>query len=198
MKSLVLFLALAAAFTSVLRAAAPTPDSLPAPSAPPAAALVDNPLYPLWTTTAVGKTVTFNRVSQISGGAPVGGGPKPTTSKVKFLLTELTPEKALLKVGADPAKDGELLIVAAKLAPDDPALPKAAGQEDIKIGATTYACKVYYYTTRSATEAGRDTQGLPARITLWVAPSVPGGIVRRQVELTIKASYSTTDTWVGP
>jgi len=186
----VVFLALAT-LAPALRSADTTPPS------PPATALVDNPLYPFWTTAPVGKTVAFNRVTQISGGAPVGGAAKPTTSTVTFLLTELTPEKAVLKVGTDPAKDGELLTVAAKLAPDDPALPKAAGKEEIKIGATTYACTVYRYTTKSVVEAGLTTQGLAARITLWVAPGVPGGIVRRQVELAIKASYELVDTWTG-
>ena len=41
---------------------------------------------------------------------------------------------------------------------------------------------------------GRDAQGLRGRVTVWVAEGVPGGVVKRTISLTIRASYEITDT----
>jgi hypothetical protein len=156
---------------------------------------VANPLYSAWKGQE-GKTVTFNRSLQISGGAPIPGGQrKPISSQVQFALSESTAERAVIKVTNLPAADGaaETLTISANLMPDDPAYPKAAGTEDIKIGNMTYACKKYTYATNSKAEMGRDGQGLRGDVTVWVAEGVPGGVVQRQISLTIRVSYQITD-----
>jgi hypothetical protein len=156
-----------------------------------------NPLYGAWKGQE-GKSVTFNRSEQISGGAPIrGGGSRPaSTSRVEFALSEFTAEHAVIKVTAQsPAAGAEkTLTIPASLKPDDPAFPKAAGTEDLKIGDKTYACKKYTYSTDSEAEMGRSGQGLRGRVTVWLAEGVPGGVVKRQISLTIRASYEITDT----
>ena len=82
----------------------------------------------------------------------------------------------------------------ARLMPDDPALPKPAGSEELKIGDKTYSCAKYTYYTTSKAEMGREPQGLRGRVTVWVADGVPGGIVQRNISLTIRVSYNITDT----
>ena len=155
-----------------------------------------NPLYGAWKGQE-GKSVTFNRSEQISGGSPIrGGGSRPaSTSRVEFALSEITAEKAVIKVTArSPAGAEKTLTIPASLKLDDPAFPKAAGTEDLKIGDKTYACKKYTYSTDSEAEMGRSGQGLRGRVTVWLAEGVPGGVVKRQISLTIRASYEITDT----
>jgi hypothetical protein len=157
---------------------------------------VANPLYTAWKGQE-GKSVTYNRSLLISGGAPIPGGQrKPTSSSVRFVLSQFTAENALIKVATLPLVEGEskTLAIPAKLTPDDPSLPKLAGTEDLKIGDKTYACKKYTYSTNSEAEMGRSGQGLRGRATVWVAEGVPGGVVKREISLTIRASYDITDT----
>ncbi len=129
---------------------------------------VVNPLYTAWKGKE-GKTVTFNRSVQISGGAPMPGNQrKPISSQIQFALSEYTAEQALIKVTTLPAAAGaeKTLTIPAKLMADDPALPKEAGTEDLHIGDKTYACKKYTYSTDSEAEMGRSGQGLRARDSL--------------------------------
>lgn len=170
--------------TRVSPATAPTTQSAKEPGA--------NPLYEAWKNQA-GKTVTFSRSEQISGGAPTGGARPPTTTPVQFALTELTADQAVLKVTA---ADGapETLTIPAKFQANASAQPKAAGTEELKIGNKTYACTKYTYSTTSKAEIGRDPQGLSAQVTVWLAEGVPGGVVKRHITLTIRASYDITDT----
>ncbi len=157
---------------------------------------VANPLYNVWKGQE-GKTVTFNRSEQISGGAPVGGARPANISTVQFALAEFTAEQAVIKITTAPNVPAENLTIPAKFMANDPAFPKAAGTEDLKIGDKTYACTKYTYTTNSKAEMGRDGQGLRGRVTVWVAQGVPGGIVQRHISLTIRASYDITDTFAG-
>ena len=125
-----------------------------------------NPLYSVWKGQE-GKTVTFNRSEEISGGAPIigGGGTPAASSRVQFALSEFTAERAVIKVTNPGMANGaaETLTIPAKLMPDDPAFPKEAGSEDLKFGDKTYACKKYEYSTNSEAEMGRSGQGLAAR-----------------------------------
>ena len=50
------------------------------------------------------------------------------------------------------------------------------------------------YSTSSKAEMGRDPQGLRGRVTVWVADGVPGGVVKRNISLTIRVTYDITDT----
>ncbi len=155
-----------------------------------------NPLYAAWKGQEE-KTATFNRTEQISGGAPVpGGNARPATnSTVQFKLSEFTPDQAVIKVATSTAPAESLTLVEpAKLMPDDPAFPKPAGKEELKIGDKTYTCAKYTYTTNSKAEMGRDGQGMRGSVTVWVADGVPGGIVQRHVSLTIRVTYDVTDT----
>src|SRR5207248_1772115 len=99
-----------------------------------AKAAVANPLYNAWKGQET-KTATFTREETISGGAPAPGGGqraanRTTVSETCTKITEAQAEIAMT-VGDSPA---QTLIIPANLTPDDPALPKAAGNEDVKIG----------------------------------------------------------------
>lgn len=153
-----------------------------------------NPLYSAWKGQA-GKTVIFRRTEQISGGAPMpaGGVRAATSSTVQFELAEITADRALIKVITPDNAAGDMLTIPAKVAADDLALPKPAGTEKLTIGNTTYACTKYTYTTNAKAEMGLDGQGLRGSVTVWVADGVPGGVVQRQISLTIRATYDITD-----
>ena len=163
----------------------------------PAVALA-NPLYAAWKGME-GRAVTFNRTESMSGGAPVAGlGSRELPAKtVRFTLAELTADQATVKVITDPNQPAETLIISANLMPEDPTLPKPAGTEELKIGDKTYACTKYTYYTNSKAELGRESQGLRGRVTVWVADGIPGGIVQRNVMLTIRVTYDMTDTLVA-
>ena len=122
---------------------------------------VDNPLYAAWKGQE-GKTLAFNRSEQISGGAPTPGlaARPPSTSSVQFALADFTADHAVIKVTTPANSAGESLTIPAQFSPDDPALPKSAGTENLKIGDQTYACTKYTYSTNSKAEMGRDGQGL--------------------------------------
>jgi hypothetical protein len=158
---------------------------------------VANPLYAPWKGQE-GKTVTFNRTIQQYGGAPNPGGkeaPPPASNPVQFTLSQFTPDQAVIKFANPKAPDESVtLIVPAKLMPDDPALPKADGAEELKIGDKTYACTKYTYQTKSKAELGEEVYGMSGRITVWVADGVPGGIVKRQISVTYRVTHITTDT----
>jgi hypothetical protein len=155
---------------------------------------VANPLYAAWKGQE-GKTAAFNRTERISGGAPIrGGGERAASSNsVQFTLLEFSAAQATVKVTASNQPE-QTLAIAATLATDDPAFPKSAGTEDLQIGGKTYHCVKYTYSTTSKAELGRDPQGLRGRVTVWVASGVPGGVVKRTISLTIRASYDITDT----
>jgi inhibitor of cysteine peptidase len=171
---------------------------------------VTNPLYGYWKGQE-GKAVTFKRSELISGGAPLAGVRPAIISSTRYTLSEFTAKQAVIQVTNDEhalenipfmgstvdAIALETLNIPAKLMPDDPALPKAAGAENLKIGDRTYACTKYTYSTNSKAEMGRDGQGLRGQVTVWVADGVPGGIVQRHISLTIRASYDITDTLAG-
>jgi hypothetical protein len=159
------------------------------------AALVANPLYQAWKGQE-GKTVTFSRTESINGGAPVGGARPTSSSSVQFTLSDFSPSQAAIKVATDPNQPAETLIIPARLMPDDPALPKSAGTEELKLGDKTYACTKYTYSTNTKAELSRDPQGLRGSVTVWMAEGVPGGIVQRKISLTIRVSYNITDTLV--
>lgn len=163
-------------------------------AAPAAAQTAANPLYSAWKGQE-GKTVTFSRTESISGGAPArgGGARAASTNSVQFALSEITAEQATIKVTPGSGQPAETLVIPAKLGAGDPAFPKSAGSEEVKIGDKTYACTKYTYATSSKAELGRDPQGLRGRVTVWVADGVPGGIVQRKISLTIRASYEITD-----
>jgi hypothetical protein len=155
-----------------------------------------NPLYAAWKGQE-GKSVTFTSTEARYGGAPMprGGGAPPTTSTVKYALSQITPEQAVIKVTRD-AGAAETLVIPAKLPAGDAAIPVAAGKEDLKVGDKTYSCTKYTYKTKSAAEMGRDGQGLAGRVTVWMADGVPGGIVQRQVNLTDRVTYVNTEILV--
>jgi hypothetical protein len=157
---------------------------------------VANPLYAAWKGQD-GKTVTFNRTESISGGAPIPGdaGSRALPSKsVQFSLAKFSADQAEIKVIADANQAAETIVIPAKLLPDDPTLPKPDGTEDLTIGGKTCSCARYTYYTSSKAELGREPQGLRGHVTVWVADGVPGGIVKRTIELTIRATYEITDT----
>lgn len=159
------------------------------------AVAVANPLYAAWKGQE-GKTVTFNRTESMSGGAPVSGlGSRVLPAKtVQFTLAEFTADQGIIKFVTDTNQPADTLIIPAKLMPDDPTLPKPAGTEELKIGGKTYACTKYTYFTSSKVELGREPYGLRGRVTVWVADGVPGGVVQRNILLTIRVSYNITDT----
>jgi RNA polymerase sigma factor (sigma-70 family) len=159
------------------------------------ASSVANPLYLAWKGQE-GKTITFNRTESISGGAPVGGARPASSSPVQFTLSDFSPDQATIKVATGPNQPAETLILPARLMPEDPALPKSAGTEELKLGDKTYACTKYTYSANSKAELGRDPQGLRGSVTVWMAEGVPGGIVQRKISLTIRVSYNITDTLV--
>ena len=158
--------------------------------------MVANPLYLAWKGHK-GKTVVFDRAESISGGAPVPGGSgsrKSPSVRVEFVLSDYSAEQAVLKVTTGTNLQAETLVIPARLLPGDPSLPVFAGREELKIGGKTYACTRYNYMTTSKAEVGRDAQGLSGRVTVWVADGIPGGIIQRNITLTIRASYDITDT----
>jgi hypothetical protein len=164
-------------------------------SAPVEADAAVNPLYSAWKGQE-GKTVTFTRTEAISGGAPIpGGGTRSvTTSTATYTFSEISADQAIIKVQRDANRPVETLKIPAKVAANDPAFPKAAGKENLKIGDKTYTCVKYTYQTKSKEEMGRDGQGLPGYVTVWLADGVPGGVVQRKISLTIRASYDITET----
>jgi hypothetical protein len=150
----------------------------------------DNLLYQAWPATE-GVQVRFARTERISGGIPTAESEvRMFKSTVTYKLYKVTPTELTITVGDDS------FTIPAKIAPDAPGFPKLAGSEDVKIGDKVYPCKIYHYTTKAAAETGRNTQGLPAEVTIWLTPDVPGGVIRRQISLTIKASYDIEDTFI--
>lgn len=162
-----------------------------APSAPAGGAV--NPLFSYWPS-HVGASVQFDRATRISGGVP-GQADQVVKSLVTYKMIRLTPAGLTLAVSAD-STVGDL-IIPATLDPASPGFPKFVKTEAVDLDGKTYSCKVYGYQTTSSAEVGLDTQGLPADVTVWVSPAVPGGVVRRQISLTIKASYDIEDTLVS-
>jgi len=154
-----------------------------------------NPLYAAWKGQE-GKTATYTRMERISGGAPIpGGGERAATMQtVVFTASKITADQAEITVTTGANTPAETLAIPATIMPDDPAYPKPAGTEELKIGDKTFACTKYTYTTNSRAEMGRDGQGLRGRVTVWVADGVPGGIVQRKISLTIRVTYDITDT----
>jgi hypothetical protein len=152
----------------------------------------DNPLFHLWPS-HVGTLVQFDRTTRISGGVP--GMEEPALkSMVTYKLSRLTPADLTIEVSEDNRVDN--FVIPVRMDPESPSFPKFVKAEDVILGEKTYSCKVYRYQTTSSAEVGRDTQGLPAEVTVWVSPDMPGGVVRRQISLTIKASYNIEDTLV--
>jgi hypothetical protein len=141
--------------------------------------------------------VTFSRTESISGGAPIpgNGGSRALPSKsIQFSLAKFSADQAEIKVISDGTQATETLVIPARLMPDDPTLPKSAGTEELKIGGKNYSCVKYTYYTGSAAELGHESQGLRGRVTVWVTEGVPGGVVKRNIELTIRVTYDITDT----
>jgi hypothetical protein len=153
-----------------------------------------NPLYLAWKGQE-GKKVTFNRTERISGGAPVpGGGDRAASSTtVQFALAQFSAGQATITVTTS-NQPPQTLVIPATLASNDLAFTLTAGSEKLKIGGKTYDCVKYTYSTSSKAELGRDPQGLRGQVTVWVADGVPGGVVKRTISLTIRASYDITDT----
>lgn len=155
-----------------------------------------NPLYATWKGQE-GKTVTFNRTESISGGAPIPGnsGSRAVPSKsIQFTLAKFSTDQAEIKVITDGNQTAGTLVIPSKLMPDDPTLPKPNGTEELTIGGKTYTCAKYTYYTGSAAELGHESQGLRGHVTVWVAGGIPGGIVKRNIEHTVRVTYNITDT----
>ncbi len=150
----------------------------------------DNPLFHFWPS-QVGTIVQFNRTTRISGGIP-GMDDQVFKSMVTYKISNLTPTDLTIEVSEGNRIDN--FTIPARMDPESPSFPKFVKAEDVNLGEKTYSCKVYRYQTSSSAEVGRDTQGLSAEVTVWVSPDVPGGVVRRQISLTIKASYNIEDT----
>jgi hypothetical protein len=148
----------------------------------------DNPLYHTWPGKA-GIKVLFARTERISGGFPTTEV-QASKSTVTYKLSKVTPTELTIEVGKDS------YTIPAQISPDAPGFPKLTGSAEVKIGDKTYPCKVYHYTTKVAAEVGRNTQGIPAEVAIWASPDVPGGVVRRQISLTIKASYDIEDIYI--
>ncbi len=153
----------------------------------------DNPLFHFWPA-RVGAVVQFNRTTRISGGVP-GMAESAFKSTVTYKISQITPTDLTIEVSEDNRVDH--FMMPARLDPASPSFPKFVKAEDVNLGEKTYACKVYRYQTTSSAEVGRDTQGLPAEVTVWVSPDIQGGVVRRQISLTIKASYNIEDILVS-
>jgi hypothetical protein len=154
---------------------------------------VANPLYDAWKGQEK-KTVKFAREESRSGGAPMpGGGVNTSQTTVTDTCTKVADDHAEIDMAVGDAA-AQTLKIAAKLMPDDPELPKVAGKEEVKIGDKTYSCTKYTYYTGSDIEMGRSGQGLRGRVTIWMADGVPGGIVKRDISLTIRVTYHITDT----
>jgi hypothetical protein len=154
-----------------------------------------NPLYAAWKGQE-GKVAKYVRQETISGGAPMpgaNGGRAGANVDVTYTLDKITAEQAMIKItrGADTS---DSLVIPAMEAVDDPACPKPAGKEDVKIGDKTYACTKYTYRTKDKAEMGRDGQGLAGQVTVWVADGVPGGVVQKKILLTIRATYEIVET----
>ncbi len=181
----------------LLACAAPTASvgksDSPSSTTPTIASEADNPLFHFWPSHA-GAQVQFDRTTRISGGVP-GMDEPALKSMVTYKISNLTPTDLTIEVSGDNHMDK--FSIPAKMDPESSSFPKFIKAEDVNLGEKTYSCKVYRYQTTSSAEVGRDTQGLPAEVTVWVSPDVPGGVVRRQISLTIKASYNIEDTLVS-
>ena len=154
---------------------------------------VANPLYNPWTGQE-GKTVSFQWQLRISGGAPPGKERVAEEGKATYTATKVTEENVSLEITGNPKETKRKVTISAQLPAKVANLPRLVREEEVTIGKTTYKCKVYTYETRSEAEIGRNPQGLPAQVTVWVAPKVPGGVVRRQISWTVKASYTLEET----
>jgi hypothetical protein len=156
-----------------------------------------NPCYAAWVGKR-GQASRFARTNWISGGAPPGDARVVARNVVVYALADLSADKATVAVTIDGKKQEKAIVIPADLPAGNPGCPKAAGEEEVKIGKKTYRCKVYRYETRSEAEVGRDCQGLAARVTVWMALGVPGGVGRRRIELTVKATYTIDETLLDP
>lgn len=155
---------------------------------------VDNPLYSLWSTTP-GTALRFDRTETITGGIPrPDNRPSVERSKITYKLEKATAEALTIKIGQG------TFSIPSKLDADAKNFPKRTGSEDIEIGDKTYACAVYTYTTSLAeTGTGEDpSHDWPVETTVWVNPDVPGGVVRKSMCFTIKATCTIEDTLIIP
>jgi RNA polymerase sigma factor (sigma-70 family) len=157
----------------------------------------ENPCYTPWQG-KLGETSRFKRTCSISGGPPPGDSRIVAEQKVSYTLAKLTAEAATIDVTIDGKKQTTPITIPANFRAEHPGRPKPAGEEKVTIGEKIYRCKVYRYETRSEAEVGRDCQGLSARVTVWIAPGVAGGVVRRKIELTVKATYTVEETLATP
>jgi RNA polymerase sigma factor (sigma-70 family) len=156
-----------------------------------------NPCYNAWAG-KLGETLRFSRTCSISGGPPPGDSRIVAQQAVSYTLTKLTPEAATIDVTIDGKKQTTPITIPANLRAEDTSRRQPAGEENVTIGKKTCRCKVYRYETRSEAEVGRNCEGLPAKVTEWISTGVPGGVVRRKIDLTIKATYTLEETLFTP
>jgi uncharacterized protein (TIGR03067 family) len=157
----------------------------------------NNPCYTAWAGKP-GEMARFTRTCSIIGGPPPGDTRVVARQTVVYTLLKRTAELATVDVTIDGKRQPKSITIRADLGAEEPGRPRPAGEEKVTIGKKTYPCKVYRYETRSEAEVGRDCEGLPATVTVWITPGVPGGVVRRRIELTIKATYTIEETILPP
>jgi len=165
---------------------------------------VDNPLFPLWPSTE-GAEVQFERTVTVSGGVPssetvkrvnkngdvvVEFKPSVNKERVTYRLSKATPEELTIMVGK------YSFVIPARVEKETGAAPKLIKTEHLKIGDKTYACKVYAYTASLAEAGSQPTTDWPVSATVWVSPDVRGGVIRRKLSYTMKASLDIEDILV--
>ena len=160
------------------------PKSKPA-DAPKEMSADSNPLFHVWKGLK-GKTLTFNRKTWISGGAPPGDKRLASEITVAYKVSEITAEKVTIEATENGGAK-KPVFVQASITAKSKAMPTLQGEEEIEIGKEKKKCKVYQYQRLEGT--------VPATVRVWVADA---GIVKTTVSYTVRASYLIEETIAAP
>jgi hypothetical protein len=145
-----------------------------------AAQTVDSPQYLSWARAEKGASITMRSTTTR------GGDPRPITSTITYVLTDLTPEKATLEMSVVSDATGtkvenppqELVIRKAfpllpGIRPEDVGRPRDAvekGDETLKLAGREFRAR--WYVTKGQTEAGR------SQTRTWLCDDVPGLLLK--------------------
>ncbi len=152
------------ATTTVLLVAAGFQDKSPEPK-------LENPEYKGWASCKVGSWIKMKEMSEAAG--------KKSESEIQSTLVELTADLAVLEVkttvadkGA-PAPKTERREIPARIKEDRKDSPKREADEDVRVGAKSFRCRVYCTTTVG--DAGKTVT------RVWMCADLPGGIAKMEI-----------------
>ncbi len=138
------------------------------------AQMEENPLYAAWAKFKPGASATLKHTMHMEGGGMNMDRTFESTSK----LLEVTPEKVTVEAStsAGARNTTHKQEIAAQVGANDQKKPHEMGQESITVDGKTYNCKIY--------RLQLNQQGAVVDAKAWLAPDVPGGVVKMESHVT--------------